>query len=147
MSGVICAIRGGPHSHPTIDCAIDLAIEHDCPLQFLYAVNVEFLARASLSRPDTITKEMHHLGEFIVLAAQTAAEKRGIKASGVVREGDVSEEIIALCHETGADYVVVGRPHHRVQESVFTHDLLQKFADRIQKETGARVVYPEAGIP
>ena len=147
MSGLICAIRGGPHSQPTINCAIDIASEHHLPLYFLYVVNIDFLARTSLSRADTITKEMHYMGEFIVFSAQTAAERRGIKANGVVREGNVSEEIIALCHETRADYVVVGKPHTRVEENIFTHDLLQQFSDRIQKETGARVVYPEAGIP
>ena len=147
MSGVICAIRGGPHSQPTIDCALNLAIEHNCTLHFLYVVNLEFLARTSLSRVDTISKEMHYMGEFIMLATQTAAEKRGVKASGVVREGDVSEEIIALCHETGATYVVVGKPHTKIEENVFTNDLLQQFSDRIEKETGARVVYPEAGLP
>ena len=147
MSGVICAIRGGPHSQPTIDCAINLSIEHRCPLHLLYVVNIEFLARTSLSRVNTISKEMHNMGEFIVLAAQTAAEKRGVTANSVVREGNVSDEIVALCQETGADYVVVGRPHIKGEENVFTHDLLQQFSDRIEEETGARVVYPEAGTP
>lgn len=143
MSGVICAVRGGPHSQPTIDCAVDLAIEHACPLHFLYIVNIEFLARTSLSRASTVSKEMRFMGEFIVLAAQAAAEKRGVEANSVVREGNVNDEIIALCHETGADYVVVGRPHVKGEENVFTHELLQEFGDRITQETGARVIYPE----
>jgi nucleotide-binding universal stress UspA family protein len=147
MSGVICAIRGGPHSQPTIDCAINLAIEHRCPLHFLYVVDIEFLARASVVRVSTISKEMHSMGEFIMLAAQTAAEKRGAKADGVVRDGNVVDEIVALCHETGADFVIVGKPHTKVEENVFTHDLLQQFSDRIEKETGARVIYPETGMP
>jgi nucleotide-binding universal stress UspA family protein len=147
MSGVVCAIRGGPHSQPTIDCAINLALEHRCPLHFLYVVNVEFLSRTSLSRTSTITKEMLYMGEFIVLAAQAAAEKHDVKAKGVVREGNVSEEIVALCHETGADYVVVGRPHTKTERNVFSQELLHQFSDRIEKETGARVVYPEAGAP
>ena len=147
MSGVICAVRGGPHSQPTIECAINLAQEHHCPLYFLYVVNIEFLARTIISRANLISKEMRHMGEFILLTAQAMAEKHGIQASSIVREGDVSEEMIALCHETGADYVVVGRPHVRTEENVFTHEALQKFSDRIKAETGASVVYPEAGIP
>jgi nucleotide-binding universal stress UspA family protein len=145
MSGVVCAIRGGPHSKPTIRCAIDLAVEHHCPLHFLYIVNVEFLSRTTLSRVSTISQEMHSLGEFIMLAAQAEAEKQGVAANGVVREGNVGDEIVALCRETGSDYVVLGRPHVKGEENVFTHELLQQFDDRIREETGARVVYPAAG--
>jgi nucleotide-binding universal stress UspA family protein len=146
MSGVICAIRGGPHSLPTIDRAISLAKENACPLHFLYVVNIEFLSRTSLSRTHTVTEEIRQMGDFIVLAAQTRAEAQGVTARGVVREGKVLDEIVELCHETGSTYVVVGRPQAKREENIFNHELLQKFSQRIEKETRAIVIYPEEGL-
>jgi nucleotide-binding universal stress UspA family protein len=145
MSGVVCAIRGGPHSRPTIDRAISLAKENACPLHFLYVVNIEFLSRTSISRIHIITKEMRQMGDFILLSAQAGAEARGVIAHGVVREGEVFDEIVALCRETASNYVVLGRPHAtgEEEENVFTHELLQQFGQRIEEETGAKVVYPE----
>ena len=147
MSGVVCAIRGGPHSKPTIDCAIDLALKHHCPLHFLYVVNIEFLARTSLTHASTISKEMHYMGESITLAAQAVAKKRGVKTDVVVKDGDVVDEIIEVCKETGARYVVVGKPHARVEENVFAHDLLQGFVDRIEKEGKVRVIFSDVDVP
>ena len=87
------------------------------------------------------------MGEFIVFSAQATAEKRGVQAFGVVRDGSVRDEIVALCRKTGADYVVVGRPHDKGKENNFTREKLRKFSGRIEEETGARVVYPEAETP
>ena len=44
MSGVICAVRGGPDSQSTVARAIALARESGLPLYFLYVVNLDFLA-------------------------------------------------------------------------------------------------------
>ena len=43
MSGILCAIRGGPASKATIARAIDLAHETGARLVFLYIVNLDFL--------------------------------------------------------------------------------------------------------
>ena len=39
MSGIVCAIRGGPDSQPTIRRAISLAKETNLSLYFLYVIN------------------------------------------------------------------------------------------------------------
>jgi len=81
MSGIVCAIRGGPASRPTIDRSIQLATETGLPLYFLYVVNLKFLAHTSSSRTHVISKELNEMGEFILLMAQTEAEKKGITSS------------------------------------------------------------------
>jgi RNase H-fold protein (predicted Holliday junction resolvase) len=90
-------------------------------------------------------KEMRQLGDFILMAAQMGAEAQGVTAVGVIREGEVLDKIVALCHETGADYVVFGRPQTRDGDDRFTHELLDQFACHIEEETGATVVYPKEG--
>ena len=85
MPGIICAVRGGPDSQPTIKKAISLAKEVSLPLYFLYVVNLDFLSHTQSSRVSTISEEMGEMGEFILLIAQQKASKEGITAEGVLR--------------------------------------------------------------
>ncbi len=140
MSGIVCAIRGGPASQPTIRRAIRLALETDLPVYFLYVVNLDFLSRTSSSRVHTIEEEMREMGEFILLKAQAEAGERGVQTIGEVRHGTVEEQITALCREVKARYVVLGAPLHGNERSIFDVQRLERFAQRITEHTGARVV-------
>lgn len=144
MSGVVCAIRGGVSSRPAIEKAIQIAKETGLPLYFLYVLNLDFLMRTGQSRTQIISEEMQELGEFIILAAQIQAEQQGVDAGGIIREGHlVSDEIIAVCRELEAEYVILGRPQEAKAENVFTHEELDQFGLHIEEETGAQVIYPE----
>lgn len=145
MSGIVCAIRGGPDSQATIARAIGLAKDTKLPLYFLYVVNLDFLSRTSSSRVHTISREMGQMGEFILLTAQAKAAAEDIPAQGIIRHGDVGQEIVDLCHEIQADYLVLGRPQVQEEESIFTHDLLQEFIERTEDQTNAKVVLPDGG--
>lgn len=147
MSGIICAIRGGTASQSTMTKAIRTAQETDLPLYFLYVVNVDFLMQTVHTRIQTVSEELRKLGEFILLTAQTKAEAAGVSAEGVLREGNVAEEIINLGHELSADYVILGRPRHIEDENVFTHDRLSEFGQHIEQETGATVIFAEEDSP
>jgi nucleotide-binding universal stress UspA family protein len=143
MSGIVCAVRGGPDSKATISQAIGLAQQTGLPLYFLYVVNLDFLSRTSSSRVHTISEQMHQMGEFILLEAQDTASARGIKAEGLVRQGNVGEEIIDLCRELGADYLVLGRPKVQHEDSVFSQEELRRFIEQTEEQTGAKVVLPD----
>jgi nucleotide-binding universal stress UspA family protein len=140
MPGIICAIRGGPDSQPTIEKAISLAKEVSLPLYFLYVVNLDFLSHTQSSRVSTISEEMGEMGEFILLIAQQKASKQGITAEGVVRHGKVREEIINLSKELTADYVVLGLPLGQEEADIFAVDRIKEFGRAIEEETGASVV-------
>jgi nucleotide-binding universal stress UspA family protein len=146
MSGIVCAVRGGPASQPTIAKAIALAQETGLPLYFLYVVNLDFLAQTPTSRVHTISQEMHQMGEFILLMAQETSARQGISAEGMVRHGSVGEELIGLCHELEADYLVVGKPKVDREDTVFTQELLHQFVARTEEQTGATVVFPEGDL-
>ena len=145
MPGIICAIRGGPHSQPTIQEAIQLAKETGIPIYFLYVVNMDFLQWTQHSRLQTVKQEMSEMGEFILLTAQVTAEREGVTAHGVVREGAVSEEIVRLGQEVKADYVILGRPQKHTRENVLHPESMDKFSQQIEEETGAKVVFPSEG--
>ena len=145
MSGIVCAIRGGPDSQVTIGNAIELAKDTGLPLYVLYDVNLDFLSHTSSTRMHTISQEMRQMGEFILLTAQTTASAHGVTAQGIVRQGNVGEEIVNLCHDLSADYVVLGQPRFQEEESVFSQELLHQFIERAEAQTGARVILPEGG--
>jgi nucleotide-binding universal stress UspA family protein len=146
MPGIVCAVRGGPASQPTIAKAIALAQETSLPLCFLYVVNLDFLSQTPTSRVHTISQEMHQMGEFILLMAQETAARQGISAEGVVRHGSVGEELIGLCHELEADYLVLGKPKVEREDAVFTQELLREFVARTEEQTGAKVVLPGGDV-
>lgn len=146
MPGIVCAVRGGPHSQPTITRSISLARETGETLYFLYVVNLDFLSHTTSSRVHTISKQMSQMGEFILLMAQDAAARQGVEAKGVIRHGDVGEEIIGLCHELQADHLVLGKTKVEQEDTIFTGDLLRQFVARIEEQTGATVVFPEEGV-
>jgi len=143
MSGVVCAIRGGPSSQRTITHAIDLAKETKRPLYFLYVVNLDFLARTESSRTRLISKEMHEMGEFILCTAQASAHKQGIASDGIVRQGKVTEEIINLAKELNADYIILGQPEGVDEKDIFTMARLRQFSERLSQESGAEVIITE----
>lgn len=143
MSGIVCAIRGGPESQATIDRAIEVARESGRSLFFLYVVNLDFLAHTSSSRTRTISEQMEKMGEFILLAAQARASQQGVPAEGVIRHGNVREEIAGLCHEIIADCLVLGRPQAEREANVFTEEQLGCFVQQTEEETGAQVVMVE----
>ncbi len=140
MSGIVCALRGGPASQPTIQRAIRLALETGLPIHFLYVVNLDFLSRTASIRTQTIEEQMRQMGEFILLAAQTQASQIGVQADSTIRDGRVDEQIIALCRETEAEYVVLGRPQADKQANVFDPERLERFRVRLAEQTGARVI-------
>ncbi len=145
MSGIVCAIRGGPESRPTIEKAIDLARRTGLPLYFLYVVNLDFLSYTSSSRLQVITQEMQRMGEFILLTAQEKAREVGIEAEGVVRQGRLRDELIAFAREVEADYLVLGCPKgaRRGKADAFTPEMLAEFARGFEEASGARVVFSE----
>ncbi len=142
MSGIVCAIRGGASSQATIEQAIRTANQTNLPVYFLYVLNLDFLMTGSQSRTHTISEEMRELGEFILLAAQAEAARKGVVSEGIIRKGHViGDEIIALCRELSADYVILGRPMEAKEENVFTHEQLDQFGRHIEEETGAKIIY------
>ncbi len=141
MPGIVCAIRGGPDSQPTIQKAIEVARETGQPVYFLYVVNLDFLTHTASSRVHIISEEMEELGDFILRAAQAEAEGQGVVAEGIIKHGKVGKEISAVCHELGADYVVLGKPRGKSEKDVFTHKKLVEYAQQIEEITGAEAVF------
>jgi len=146
MSGIICAIRGGPSSQPTIEKAIALAHERNLHIYFVYVVNLDFMAYSSSTRLHTINDELEHLGEFILLTAKIKAEKTGVSAEGIIRHGDIREEIITVCREHDANFVILGKPRREDEKDAFSDNRLEEFIKKIEQNTNAKVVLAEVNL-
>jgi nucleotide-binding universal stress UspA family protein len=137
MGKILCPTRGGEGSYRTQDAAIAMATERGDELVFLYVVDLDFLSKTERAvRPDVVAKQMTHLGEFLLGMAQERARRRGVEAGGIIREGDVREEIKAAAAEEGATLVVLGQATEDDAECAFAPQNLLKFAAQIEAETG-----------
>ena len=142
MPGILCAIRGGPSSQPTIGRSIQIAQDTRETIYFLYVVNLDFLAHSSSSKTNHIAKELSEMGEFILLSAHEQAKAEGVLSEGVIREGQVVEEIINYCSEQSPLFVVLGRPEAEGEDNLLNTDRLRLFVDRIKEVSQAKVVFP-----
>lgn len=143
MPGIVCAIRGGPFSRPTIEKAIDLAKETGEKVHFLYVVNLEFLSNSLHLHLDVMEEEVSEMGEFILLSAQEKAKALGVEAEGVIRKGKVGRMIIEVCKEIDANYVVMGKPVEEQEDNVLDFGTLSEFAAKIEEASRAKVVFSE----
>lgn len=143
MGKILCPTRGGEGSYRTQDAAIAMAKERGDDLVFLYVVDLDFLNHTERAvRPDVVAQEMRRLGEFLLSMAQERAEKQGVTASYILREGEVQAEIKAAAVEEGATLVVLGQAEEDDPTCKFEPERLFKFAEDIEAETGieARVI-------
>jgi nucleotide-binding universal stress UspA family protein len=145
MSAIVCAIRGGPGSKPTIARAIELAQETGFGLHLLYVVNLDFMAHTGSSRVRRLSQDLHQMGEFILLTAMAQAETAGVAAECHVRHGSVIEEIEGLIRDLNAEYLVLGAPSQEPDERVFDRMRLQAFAEKVHADTGVEVVLADGG--
>jgi nucleotide-binding universal stress UspA family protein len=143
MPGIICAIRGGPNSRPTIEKAIELSKDTGGQIYFLYVVNLEFLSNSLHSHLNVMEEEVSEMGEFILLNAQEKAKRWGVAAEGVIRKGKIGEEIIGVCKDVDADYVILGKPVQDQEHNMLDFGTLGEFAKEIEEASGAKVVFAE----
>jgi nucleotide-binding universal stress UspA family protein len=140
MSVILCAIRGGPGCLPAIAQAITLAQETGLNVHFLYIINRDLLSSANSAQTRAASRQIRKMGQSVLRTALDLASKQGITAQGVIRQGNVAEEIAGLCRDLEADYLVLGRPQAHEQRNVFSEALLPQFIERIEQQTGAEVV-------
>jgi nucleotide-binding universal stress UspA family protein len=140
MGKILCPTRGGEGSYRTQDAAIAMARQRNDELVFLYVVDLDFLSKTERAvRPDVVAEEMRHLGEFLLSMAQERAQKEGIDASYVLREGGVQEAIKASAMEEGATLVVLGQSEQDDPTRKFEPEKLSKFAEEMEADTGIEV--------
>jgi nucleotide-binding universal stress UspA family protein len=126
MSAILCAIRGGPECQPAISQAINLA--------------PDLLPSTDGTQARAISGQIRQMGRSVLRTALAWASTEDVMAQGVIRQGNVGDEIANLCRDLEADYLVIGCPQPHEERNVFSEDLLPQFIQQIEKETGVEVV-------
>ena len=137
MKKILCATRGGEASQRTQDAVIAMAREEGATILFLYVVDVEFLkVTARGVRPDVVTTELEHMGEFLLAMACERASAQGVEAETCLRHGPLVEALESAAREEGVDAVAFGRPAG--VDSSFSLVDLQNLAAKIEEDTGVK---------
>ena len=137
MKKILCATRGGEASRRTQDAVIAMAKETDATVLFLYVVDVEFLKLTARGvRPDVVTTEMEHMGEFLLAMACERATAQGVKAETCLRHGLLLEALESAAREEGADAIAFGRPAG--PDSSFSLTDLEELTAKLEEDTGIK---------
>ena len=137
MKKILCATRGGEASIRTQDAVIAMALKEGATIVFLYVVDVEFLRLTARGvRPDVVTTEMEHMGEFLLAMAVERAATQGVEAEMIVRHGPLVQALESAGQELGADAIAFGRPAG--VDSSFSLSDLEQMAARIEEDTGIK---------
>ena len=138
MKKILCATRGGEASHRTQDAVIAMAKEEGASVLFLFVVDVEFLKLIPQGvRPDIVSTELDHMGEFLLALACERAAAQGVEAEVLIRHGSMPEALISVALEQRVDAVVLGQPAG--SEGAFTLPEIKRLATRIEESTGIKV--------
>ncbi len=137
MKRILCATRGGEASRRTQDLVVTMAKEKGATVLFLYVVDVEFLKLTARGvRPDVVTTEMEHMGEFLLAMACERAAAQGVQAEMCLRHGPLVEALESAAREEGVDAIAFGRPTGL--DSSFSLSDLESLALRIEEDTGIK---------
>ena len=145
---VVCAMRGGEASRRVQEEAVALARREARDLVFLYVVDVDALERGSPAGgrvlEEALRQELRWLGAALLRIARRRAARDGVEARIALREGVVSEEILACLSAQDAGCLLLGAPRGTTA-NVFGDDAIERFAARIAEEAGTevRIARPE----
>jgi nucleotide-binding universal stress UspA family protein len=139
---IICAVRGSPQSRATVTHAIDLALEHDARLTFLYVVDAEFQAQAAIGSPlSVIYQELTQMAKFSMLILCDRAQRRGVReVDYLIREGNVRKQLLQFAAETPADVFVMGWPVRGPGRPIFTPEAFESFSHELERMAHPRLV-------
>lgn len=143
MTTILHPTRGGAASYPNQDGAIRLAKEREAALVFLYVSDVQFLGQAASPIPVDIEQELEHLGEFVLAMAQERAQREGIEAQALVKQGEFEEALRTAINEIKPEVVMFGSPGENT--ATLTRLYLEELAAGLSDELGIEVFFLRDG--
>lgn len=143
MTTILHPTRGGTASYPNLDGAIAFAKERGASLAFLYVSDVEFLGKPALPIPMDLERELENLGEFVLAMAQERAQKEGVQAQALVKQGEFETALRAAIEQLKPEIVVFGSPGE--DTATLTHSYLNKLAGSLSQELGIDVFFLRDG--
>ena len=140
---ILCPTRGGRASYPNQDRAVSLALERKARLFFLYIAGVKFLGLTARSKVVDIETELEEMGEFLLTMAQERAEKAGVKAEAIVRQGEFRQVLKTVIREYQVTTVVLGSSSG--ETGILTDEYVERLVRDVRGETGVEFIIVSSG--
>ena len=143
MSGIVCAVRGGPGSHFTRREGLLQAAETGAPLYLLVVVSPDSYGPLHEGEQRAIRAEL--AWRELALARSNAAQMGSPDAQFniQIRIGELQETIAEFATEVGADRLLLGTPRDAIDATLSKEELEALVAD-MQTRLDVVVVRPEA---
>ncbi len=103
---ILVCCDGSKHSDKAIKLSCDIAKKYDSDLTIIYVVDKTI--KSDVFAGSEYTKILRKYAQDTILRAQRLAKSLGIEPNVIIKEGNVSEQIIQYSKKSRTELVVVG---------------------------------------
>lgn len=103
---ILVCCDGSKHSDKAIKLSCDVAKKYDSDLTIMYVVDKTL--KSDVFAGSEYTKILRKYAQDTILKAQRLAKSQGIEPNIIIKEGNVSEQIIQYSKKSRTDLIVVG---------------------------------------
>jgi nucleotide-binding universal stress UspA family protein len=103
---ILVCCDGSKHSDKAIKLSCDIAKKYDSDLTIIYVVDKTI--KSDVFAGSEYTKILRKYAQDTILRAQRLAKSQGIEPNVIIKEGNVSEQIIQYSKKSRTELVVVG---------------------------------------
>lgn len=103
---ILVCCDGSKHSDKAVKLSCDIAKKYDSDLTIIYVVDKTI--KSDVFAGSEYTKILRKYAQDTILRAQRLAKSQGIEPNVIIKEGNVSEQIIQYSKKSRTDLVVVG---------------------------------------
>ncbi len=138
MSGIVCAVRGGPGSHFTRRAALTQAAATGAPLYLLVVVSPQSYEPLHQGEQRAIRAEL--AWRELALARSNAAQlgATDVQFNVQIRIGDLHETIAQFVREVGGDRLLLGAPRGAI-DATLSQDAMLELVSELQRDLNIEV--------
>jgi nucleotide-binding universal stress UspA family protein len=138
---IVCAVRARPRSVETVTRAVDLALQTGAKLTFVYVVDAEFQAHATIGPLSIVYRELVEMSQFVMLILCDRARRRGVQdVDYIIRQGNVRKQLLQVVAELQPHVLVVGSPATGPVRPAFKPSELEAFIAELEQAGHLEVV-------
>ncbi|HLW38125.1 MAG TPA: universal stress protein [Candidatus Eremiobacteraceae bacterium] len=111
FANIVVPIDGSEPAAAAIDLALRMVKEQRAALSFIYVLEIEKLAIATVPvsmNPELIFDEARKAAEEILTGAKARAKKAGVEADVRLLEGDCVDSVLQFARDNKSELIVIG---------------------------------------
>jgi len=111
FANIVVPIDGSEPAAVAIDLALRMVKEQHAALSFIYVLEIEKLAIATVPvsmNPELIFDEARKAAQEILTGAKTRAKKAGVEADVRLLEGDCVDSVLQFARDNKSELIIIG---------------------------------------